>query len=202
MDCHHGRKFALESQCIIYCNTAWKFVNPDIKVRNVGDVSPHHLLGDHPHLMKDPEFCKYLFATCTTNYMIDGYGRNQAQQIIVMGLLQLGLEVKYLWIPMSKGKNVDAGSVEHDNFMKYFRDVFTDERGLINCLSRETRQFCDCIASKNEARTMEKLGLCHVCEQLFPKETLRYCTGCQSEQYCSRKCYVNHWPIHKKGCDK
>jgi hypothetical protein len=101
---------------------------------------------------------------------------------------------------MSKGEDVSPGSVVNEIFLKYCRDVRT-ERGVINCLSRETIEFCDCMVTKKDAaKTMEKLGVCYQCEDLFSKKQLFKCSACHSHQYCSKKCQVNDWTRHKTIC--
>ena len=66
---------------------------------------------------------------------------------------------------------------------KYSRDCLTN-RGIINCLFRETNTFCNCMKPyKEEAKAMEKLGMCMMCDQEFPKMQLKRCFRCLAVQY-------------------
>merc|ERR1712224_956755 len=97
-------------------------------------------------------------------------------------------------------KNADEQRL--DKLIKHSRDVQT-KRGIINCLSRETSHFCDCMKEKKkEAKSMEKVQVCSGCKKYFPKIDLRYCSKCQMTPYCSIECAKLRWPIHKLVCKK
>ena len=88
----------------------------------------------------------------------------------------------------------------YDKWMKYSRDL-EDERGIINCLYRETKNYCDCMKTKKmEANNMDKMDLCHGCCKVFPKARTMVCDGCQAVVYCSKECSITDWPCHKSFC--
>ena len=108
-------------------------------------------------------------------------------------ILKMGLTLKYLVIPQSKGEKIDE-----EQLRKYRRDV-DSERGVINCLYRETS--CDCmVTDKDRANDMDKMDLCHGCRKRFPKATTMVCDGCQTVVYCSEECCVNDWSRHQTYC--
>ena len=49
---------------------------------------------------------------------------------------------------------------------------------------------------------MDKEAMCNGCNLIFPKDTLRPCTGCQKVDYHNQKCQKKHWPIHKVDCKR
>lgn len=84
--------------------------------------------------------------------------------------------------------------------LKYSRDLDT-ERGLINCLHRETKQCCDCLATKKyEANGMSKMQRCIRCHEVFPKADMMKCDGCEMVVYCSKTCCIQDWPCHRTIC--
>jgi rRNA maturation endonuclease Nob1 len=110
-------------------------------------------------------------------------------------LLHLGIRIKY------NGSSYDSS----DKTLKYGSDVEADDRGVINCLARETKNFCDCMKKKKEAKEMAKLLRCYGCSELFPKEQIRICTGCKidgyfSARFHSKECHKKHWPEHRIVC--
>ena len=75
------------------------------------------------------------------------------------------------------------------------------ERGLIYCLHRETKQYCDCLVTKkDEANAMGKMERCEHCHTEFPKKLMKKCDGCEMVVYCSRDCCSQNWPYHKPHC--
>jgi hypothetical protein len=100
-----------------------------------------NLVEIHPHLMKDPEYCEFLFAFCIESYLSSSYASDQTEKNTVDLLLNFGIHIKYLYIPMSKGEDVSPGSVVNEKYLKYCCDV-RFERGV------ETMEFCDCMATK------------------------------------------------------
>ena len=109
-------------------------------------------------------------------------------------ILQLGLHLKYNVIPHKTGKK----TVDDKKYHKYLRDSESD-RGIINCLYRET--CCDCMETKKiEANDMTKMDLCIGCRRIFPKARTKVCDGCQLVVYCSKKCSVHGWPRHELFC--
>ena len=110
-------------------------------------------------------------------------------------ILQLGLTIKYDAIPQMIGEKVD-----NEKWMKYSRDL-VNERGIINGLYRETKNYCDCMKMKKmEANDMDKMDLCHGCCKVFPKARTMVCDGCQAVVYCSKECSITDWPDHKSFC--
>ena len=91
-------------------------------------------------------------------------------------------------------------SIDNEKYEKYSRDSLT-KRGIINILDRETKTFCHCMKPyKEEAKRMEKIGMCRNCRKGFPKLKLKSCSRCLNTQYCSNKCMKNSWPTHKQFC--
>jgi len=80
------------------------------------------------HLEDDTEFIKYVFAFVTNMYLKYDGGSGSFDQSscmkIVQHVLGFGLSLKYDF-------------VDREKYIQYTRDIHT-ERGIINCLSRET----------------------------------------------------------------
>jgi hypothetical protein len=145
----------------------------------------------------DPRFSRFIFAFSTTVYLNSNLKEDLLAKItVVRQLLKLGMSVKYAYIPKSLGGEFNA-----EIFLKHSNDIIANERGVINCLSRETKIFCECMKpKKTEAKDMEKLGRCFGCNELFQKEQLRLCTGCNTIKFCSKKCHSQKWNDHKVYC--
>ena len=123
--------------------------------------------------------------------------RKQTPSYELDAILKLGLFIKYDVLPnmTGTGKIVDTEQVR-----KYNRDL-ESERGIINCLYRETKQACDCMKTKKvEANGMDKTDLCHGCRKVFLKDKTKKCNGCDTQVYCSEECSIAHWPVHKPYC--
>lgn len=158
---------------------------------------------DHVELVKDPRFGQFVFAFSTTMYLNtylnsnlkSSYSFNAVQQ-----LLQLGISIKFACTSSIRLSVVEG--CDKDIGFKHIRDI-NDERGVINCLSRETKNFCDCMKPKKiEAKNMEKLGQCHGCKEWFQKADLLFCTGCNAVKYCSKECQRQKWNDHKVDCKR
>jgi hypothetical protein len=143
---------------------------------------------DHINLIKDPEFCPFIFAFCTEQYLASNNFKNQLLHQMIQALLLLGSTCRF--------KNI----LSSDENEKYLRDSLT-ERGIIKILARETATYCNCMKEgKDIARIMDKLGRCYGCGNQFPKETLSFCNGCQFVRYHNRECQLNDWSNHKLLC--
>jgi len=158
----------------------------------------------HEHLMVDNEFVRYTFAYATDLHLSNRNFMDEniklLQKAVIGKLLFLGIRMKYFLIPVSQGTDLTHGSIHEKKYYKYMRDIQTD-RGIINCLARETLPFCDCMkATKCEAKTMEKLGMCSGCSEEFPKTELRRCKGCGIVNYCSTECMKRDWSEHRHFC--
>jgi len=143
------------------------------------------------YLEKDTEFIKFVFAFVTNMYLMYDGGSGSFDQSSSMKMVQhvlgFGLSLKYDF-------------VDREKYMKYTRDIHK-ERGIINCLSRETSsESCHCMESlKSEAETMENVGMCYGCYQKFSK-TLNCCSRCHFAQYCGEKCMKKDWSYHTEFC--
>ena len=143
-------------------------------------------------LMKDPEFSQCVFAVGTdmfkNSYRSEAYSSSKR---MLQNVLTLGITSKYTKSPLF---------ADGEKFDKYCRDIHTN-RGIINVLFRETNTCCNCMTPyKEEAKAMEKLGMCDNCRQKFPKMHLKRCSRCLSIQYCSKECMKQSWPTHKQFC--
>ncbi|OEU14287.1 hypothetical protein FRACYDRAFT_240821 [Fragilariopsis cylindrus CCMP1102] len=143
---------------------------------------------DHMYLIKDPEFHRFIFAFCTKLYLGSNNFEDQSRRQVINALLFLGLKYRHIANP-------------DDNLPKHLRDIKT-ERGMIKVLVRETKTHCPCMnEGKVIAKTMDKIGKCHGCQEDFPKMSLLICSGCQFAKYHSRDCQLDHWHIHKSSCE-
>jgi hypothetical protein len=200
MTCYHGstaEKFPLDSDYgKVICDyiSSRQKLGDGISTREGGEFEIKFGM-DHIELMADLKFGQFVFAFSTTVYLNNNLEENTYAKSTVRQLLYLGITIKYYWIPASLGEKYDK-----EKYYKYCRDI-GDERGIINCLSRETKIFCDCMKpKKSEAKNMEKLDKCYGCKELFAKADLRFCIGCNVVKYCSKECHINSWPSHKSDC--
>ncbi|KAK7114763.1 uncharacterized protein [Littorina saxatilis] len=58
--------------------------------------------------------------------------------------------------------------------------------------------FEDDDASKTKGDVLDAQPACLKCGQIH--RMMKCCTRCHSAYYCSRPCFVQHWPIHKHSC--
>ena len=156
-----------------------------------GNLFPPVLLfqkfdSDHKHLIVDTDFCDFVFAYCTHLYLTSWNEHN----LMVFRLLTLGFDMRYIK-QVGKGVETGIGSQNYDKVAKYNIDIRL-ERGVINCLARETP--CSCMNPKKaEAKEMDKNGTCCGCKNEFLKQTLKACTGCHNTtRYCSRQCQIDN----------
>jgi hypothetical protein len=195
--------------CAIYSTVINDDCNQDGVTGGSASVSKHGIAdltkfqADHRKILEDQQFGRFLISWCTELYLTQK--EDTIPEVVRQLLLQMGLDIKYLDFKSRRGsRSHHQNMVLSDNIqqrMKYDRDINTDERGIINCLARETRDFCDCMKSrKSEAKEMDKVGRCAGCNDLFPKETLRLCNGCQAAHFHSKDCLIKHWPTHKAFC--
>ncbi|OEU11286.1 hypothetical protein FRACYDRAFT_246400 [Fragilariopsis cylindrus CCMP1102] len=144
---------------------------------------------DHRHLMNDPEFVRFIFASCTQQYLESSNFKDKSRQHVIYTLLMLGIKCRY---------GTDPDDLE--KFHKYHRDINT-ERGTIKVLARETTTHCNCMnEAKDIAKTMDTDARCSGCKLVFLKATLKYCDGCQHARYHDSDCQRNHWFEHQFDC--
>jgi len=145
----------------------------------------------YDHLEKDTAFIEYLFAFVLNMYVkYDGRSGSFDQSScmkMVQHVLGFGLSLKYDF-------------VDREKYMTYTRDIHT-EKGIVDCLSRETSEFCHCMENlKSKAEIMENVGMCYGCYQKFSKTTLNCCSRCHFAQYCGEKCMKKDWSYHEEFC--
>ena len=142
--------------------------------------------------MVDDEFAQTVFALCTQWFLDGSLNLPTLRKVVYMGIA-----IRYHLIPGVVLKD----ECDDGKCTKYLRDILT-ERGLINCLARETKSHdCSCMdAKKEEAKTMGKVAECFGCKKSFPKHFLVKCSGCNFATYCSPECQGNDWSSHKKEC--
>lgn len=166
----------------------------------------------HQEMIVQSTFATFLFALVTSTYLqlektktdaMDTTNTLAATRVFqwdLQELLQLGIRARYIFEPRSVGKTMDV-----EQAYKYIRDVHSDDndRGIINCLYRETKQHCMGMKTKKvEAKEMIKMECCHGCRQNFPKSTMKKCEGCHFVVYCSTACYKKNWSEHKEMCER
>ena len=157
---------------------------------------------DRPKFIKDHQyftdltFSRYVFAVCTSWYL----AMNRTT-VDMRWLLQMAIEIKYLFVPAMVGSGGPA--LDQDKLNRYCRGIHTtvNDRGVINCLSRETKPFCDCMkVKKTEADGLEKTEFCWRCRHSFPRDGMLKCSGCKIVMYCNEDCQTKDWPRHRETC--
>jgi len=143
-------------------------------VMNMGGKNPaeantmiSNFYAKHENLIKDLEFMQCVFASATDIFLKNSYGSEEyssSSKMKLQNVLDLGIKSKYIHSPLF---------ADREKSDKYFRDLMTD-RGIINVLDRETNTFCSCMTPyKDEAKNMEKVGMCYGCKDEFPKSILK-----------------------------
>ena len=170
---------------------------------------------ENKNVYLDGEFTNYVFALGVSLYLNlsseekERYYKlpSREQQIgtayfELQLIIELGLHIKYFVVPFfDKTQSLQEQHKNRKDGNKYLKDIDT-ERGLIKCLHRETRDYCGCMASKNdEAKGMEKMERCCGCQREFLKKLMKKCDGCESVVYCSEQCQINNWLCHQSNCE-
>ena len=152
---------------------------------------------DHKEKFVDLNFARYLFAVCTSQYLENKNLTNQTRE-----LLSVALEIKYLYARQFEHQRSGGPAVDHDQAKRYRKQVYVGgDRGIINCLSRETKAYCTCMDDmKREAESMKKTEICGGCNRSVPRKGMLKCSGCNYLMYCNEECQNKHWPEHKHDC--
>ena len=167
---------------------------------------------DHDKVLLDSEFTNFVFAVAVELYLKSSSEEREIYYTCTMAerpsttmyelrnVIFMGLNIKYFIVPYDT-QSLQEQFENRTNGNKYIKDIVT-ERGLINCLHREIRQYCNCMDSKKEeAKGMEKTERCFGCGREFLKELMKKCDGCKSVVYCSKDCQSNNWPRHQNVCE-
>ena len=105
---------------------------------------------DHKEMFRDLNFGQYIFAVCTSWYLKTNTTNGEMHILLLLAMLH-----KY--------------SDDPDKVKRYSIAMQLD-RGVINCLSRETKSFCECMQDKKtEAKGMAKTELCFGCDIIFQR---------------------------------
>ena len=113
---------------------------------------------DHWEFMTDPKFGEFVFAVATTLYLNNNVEENTNAKCVVTILLHMGIRIKYLHTYRLDRSNTLEHEGNEVKYKKYLRAINADgDRGIINCLSCETKIFCECMKPKKaEAKNMKK----------------------------------------------
>lgn len=99
----------------------------------------------HFRTVIDPGFARFVIARATKEYLDKGL-KDKRTKSVILDLLYFGIQIRYCFVPTLLKMDMSRGSELDEKFKKYFRGLGTD-RGIINCLARETP--CNCM---NEAK--------------------------------------------------
>ena len=163
-------------------------------------------IADYQEQFRDLNFIRYTFALCTSWYLRDLQNANMSQYPFELPvLLDLAVQFKYFHTPLLAQQRSDGPGPDHDQLKRYLRDCSKNgERGVINCLSRETKLYCNCMQDKKmEAESMTKVHVCTGCDHTFPREGMKRCRGCKFAMFCTKGCYKASWPNpvnHREVC--
>ena len=151
---------------------------------------------DYLIYLADLNFAQYIFALCTSWYL-----KMNGTSPELNDLILLAVRIKCILFP----KYSEEGDEKPDytKFQRYYRAIDNnDERGVINCLSKETKSYCNCMKDKKtEADGMEKTDKCVGCQHSFPRSDMMKCSGCKVAMFCKTEgCYDKHWPKHREAC--
>jgi len=155
---------------------------------------------DHKEYCIDLNFSQYIFALCTSLYL-----KTNQQTDDMHHLLYMAIHIKYHLVVIDALRS-GGPAPDRDKLHRYDRGISNknDDRGVINCLSRETRPFCDCMKDKKtEADGMPKVGTCTGCLHSFPRSGMKKCSGCKCAMFCTTEgCYDKYWPAHRETCQR
>lgn len=89
-------------------------------------------------------------------------------------------------------------------FVLSYRDVFDGcERSLLKFYMKQIP--CDCLDKRYlgvKETWSKKTSVCHTCKERYERSEIYYCTHCEVQLYCSRKCQEIDWDQHKGICKK
>ena len=155
----------------------------------VSEEKVHGLEEGHLKYFQDLNFVQYTFALCTSWYLKTNQSTKEMNYI-----LKLVMQIKYI--------HLNDGKFNSDQVRRYVRAIFkNDDRGVINCLYRETKPYCNCMKDKKtEADGMAKEAWCSGCERSVPRKGMLICSGCKVAMYCNEDCQTQHWPNHRETC--
>ena len=152
---------------------------------------------DHEEYFTDLNFSRYVFAVCTSWYLT-----MNRTTIDMIWLLHMAIDIKYLFVVLDAHRS-GGPAPDRDKLYRYYLGIHNnaDDRGVINCLSRETKPFCDCMkVKKTEADGMDKIEHCVGCNNIFPRKDMLKCSGCKIALFCSNECQAKDWLEHRKDC--
>ena len=151
----------------------------------------------HPEDFHDLYFAQYIFALCTSWYL-----KTKQTPFEMKDLLTQAIYIKYSFEPLYS-KYIGGGpGPDQDKLNRYLRAIMCDERGIVNCLSRETKAYCDCMKDKKrEVKGMERTEFCVGCKIYFPRDGMMKCNGCNYAMFCTEGCHGKNWPKHQEQCE-
>ena len=83
-------------------------------------------------------------------------------------------------------------SIPNTRLNRYIRNIECDERGIINCLSRETKAYCDCMNDKKrEVKGMDKTEFCVGCKIYFPRDGMMKCKAAKLQCFVPKTASAN-----------
>ena len=148
LECYHGSTAKITGGDSDYSRAITKYLSfcrTGMKLLARGEQPVATKFGKvYPKLLTDPDFSKFIFAFCTNLCLSNSFAVGKHEQGLVGALLTLGLHIRHVCIPLSEGTDLNQDS---DNKKKAIRNCYDSqtERGMIKCLSRETKEFCDCM---------------------------------------------------------
>lgn len=76
-----------------------------------------------------------------------------------------------------------------------------NERDALKFFSK--RNQCGCLKEMHarSRKDLLKTSFCYNCNEVYERKYLMHCSRCAIAHYCSRKCQVDHWPLHQWQCD-
>ena len=147
----------------------------------------------HPKYFADLNFSRYIFALCTSWYL-----KTKQMPPEMRLLLGKAIFIKYLIEPLRSKRRPGP---DYDKLNRYVRAIMCNDRGIVNCLWRETKAHCVCMNDKKrEVKRMEKTEFCVGCKIYFPRDGMMKCNSCNHAMFCTEGCYAKYGPAHSKEC--
>ena len=206
--CYHGSSAAHFVAGSVFLKTVKSFVSLNKKcdeMHQLYDVENKFMNDEgNQQILLDGEFTNFVFAVAVTLYLKSSSEERERYHTLTMeqqkctamyelkNVIRMGLQIKYSVVPcLDNTQSQKERFKNREKAMKYIRDINT-ERGRIKCLHRETKQYCDCMATNyNDIKDMSKMERCYRCRQEFLKKLMKKCDGCEMVVYCSKTCCSN-----------